>query len=108
MYIQWHGDVVSKQPTGAQSLRHGDGITIDCTTELGDGIQADVTFQGRSYPGANTHVAGYIYPLTASHHATMKGRFENNVPWSDDVQHLPLLVRVVDADEFLVKGDGQW
>ena len=51
--FQWHRDVISKELTGAQPLRHLDIRTIYLGSIMGDGMETDVALQCRGNPTAD-------------------------------------------------------
>jgi hypothetical protein len=83
-------------------------IAIDRRGELGDGIEADVALEGRGDPRTDTHITGDINPFPTTGHTALKGGFEDDESWFDDVEHVTLHLRVIDTDEFFVEGDGEW
>ena len=46
------GNIVGKELTCTQTLRHRDMIAIGIGSKLGDGIQSDITFECRGNPRA--------------------------------------------------------
>ena len=53
--VQWIVEVIGKEEAGTESLWHG---RVKRGTPLGDGVQADVRFQCRSHPVADTSFLG--------------------------------------------------
>ena len=105
--FQGHGDVVGEELAGAEALGHGDVRAIDRGGELGDGVETDVALEGRGDPGADTHVTSRLNPLATTLHAAMEGGLQDDVIGLDDVEHVTFHLRVVDAYQLLVEGDGQ-
>ena len=82
-------------------------VAIDVGTELGNGVQSDVTLQGRGNPRADAMLFGGLNPLTTTRHAPVQRGLQNDIGWFDDIQHMTLHFRVVHAYELFVKSDGK-
>ena len=74
---------------------------------LCQGCQSHVGLQGRGGPPAYAAFLSHAYPFVASTEATVQGGLEHDILRTYGVEQGSLAARVVDADEFLVEGDGE-
>ena len=85
------------------SRNSSNDIAIDICSKLGNGIQTDIAFERRGDPRAYAVLTGSGDPLTTTLHTSVQRGLEDDITGLDDVQHVPLHLWVVDADEFFIE-----
>ena len=101
-----HGYVVGEEEAGAKALGETDAGAVGGGSEEGDVAKADVALEGTGHPGADAALAGFADPFEGTGHAAVEGGLDDDVLRAEVVEEFLLVGKTIDADEFLVEGDG--
>ena len=106
--IEGPWQVVGEQATCAQALRHRGFFQGRLHGHpLGNGLQSNVGFQGRSDPPAYVTLFGQTGPNGGTVKSSQQGGLEHQMLWLDMVQQAHSFCHGVHTDQRLVQGDGE-